>query len=112
MPWFGDPKQNFFNTLYARWKKRMPPDPREAARGARELLREANAALRAGKHERASELLAEVRALGIKEGSIFLSLTAKVCEAEERWRDAEAAWAKTTEGAPKLVEHWEARCDT
>jgi cell wall assembly regulator SMI1 len=111
LPWFGDPKENFFNTLYARWKTRMPPDPREAAREARDLLREAKDALHDGDHARASELLAQARSrLGGKEGSISLSLEAKICEAQERWRDAEAAWARTTAVAPKLIEHWQSRC--
>ena len=111
VPWFGDPKASFFNALLARWQRRMPPDPRAAARGVRELLREAKDALYDGKPERASELLAQARAFGMKEGSISLSLMAKVCEAQERWRDAEAAWAKTTEVAPKLAEHWKSRCE-
>lgn len=109
LPWFGDPKEHFFNTLYARWKQRMPPDPREAARTVRDLHRQAKDALHDGKPERASELLAQARSLGGKEGSISLSLTAKVCEAQGRWRDAEAAWARTNEVAPKLAEHWQSR---
>ncbi|HEY7371010.1 MAG TPA: SMI1/KNR4 family protein [Polyangia bacterium] len=101
-PWLGDPEEHFFNALYARWKRRMPPNPRE-------LVQEAQAALKAGEAARAGELLAQARGLGMKEGSISWSLTAQVCEAQERWRDAEAAWARTTEVAPKLAKHWEAR---
>jgi cell wall assembly regulator SMI1 len=104
-PWLGDPKEHFFNTLYARWKRHMPPDPPEP----RELVREAQAALKAGEAARAGELLAQARSLGMKEGSISWSLTAQVCEAQGRWRDAEAAWARTTEVAPKLAKHWETR---
>jgi cell wall assembly regulator SMI1 len=107
-PWLGDPKEHFFNALYARWKRHMSPEP-PRPREPREVVKEAQAALKAGEAARAGELLAQARSLGMKEGSISWSLTAQVCEAQERWRDAEAAWARTTEVAPKLAKHWEAR---
>ena len=47
----------------------------------------------------------------MKQGSLSCALAARICEAQKRWRDAEAAWAKTNEVAPKLAEHWEHRCD-
>ena len=57
-PWLGDPQEHFFNTLYARWKARMPPDPRE-------LVQNAKAAIKAREYQRAGELLAQARSLGM-----------------------------------------------
>src|SRR6185436_6392298 len=53
-PWLGDPQEHFFNTLYARWKARMPPDPRE-------LVQNAKAAIKAREYQRAGALLAQAR---------------------------------------------------
>jgi cell wall assembly regulator SMI1 len=110
-PWLGNPKEHLFNALFARWKKRMPPDPRDAAREVRELLREAKEALHAGRLEQADGLLARVHGLGLKDGSISWSLLARLREKQGRHRDAEEAWARTTAVAPKLAEHWQSRCD-
>jgi len=109
VPWLGNSKENFFNALHARWKKRMPPDPREQARGARELLREAKDALHDGKLDRVEDLLAQVRAMGLKDGSVPWTLLARLREKQGRRREAEEAWARCTAVAPKLAENWDAR---
>ena len=103
-PWLGDPQEHFFNTLYARWKARMPADPRE-------LVQNAKAVIKAREYQRAGELLAQARSLGMKEGGVSWSLTAQAFAGQEQYMEAETAWAEATRLAPKIAAHWEARID-
>lgn len=86
LPWFGDPKEHFFNALYRHFRRHMP-------REANDALADAKAATEAGEHERALELLDEAIALDGKRSDLHAK-RAEALETLERYGDADQSWKR------------------